>query len=591
MRSTRVSSQSALYARRSPGALSAGSVLPMNPQDRTAASIASTLAGCGVRHVAASPGSRHTPILLALDDHPDISVTMHHDERSAGFFALGIGKATGMPAVVLCTSGSAVAHYLPAVIEADLSTTPMIVISADRPHDLWDTGAPQTINQREIFGIAVRASASIDPDVFGRQSDTAIGSWLATHWAHSVAPIPGPVHLNVELREPLLPSSQPPAGGGTDPNAPNRPDSEDLPDITSLIDAIRSAKRPLIVSGRLSSKDAEAVRVLADDVGAPIFADPQSGLRGRDEPLTIVYADVLVDAGCLDRHTPDLVIRCGPIPTSKPVWTWLGAHGEIPQYVITPSGHHDPMRSATARLVGDITLTLASLRVTAKAPPSGFAETWQELDQAASAALEVDLTTGGLTEPAIASVIAAVSTATDNLFVGSSMPIRDLDVWGGRWDAATTIANRGASGIDGTISTAFGVAVSSKRHTFVYVGDVAALHDVGALAPVGRSAEPFTIVVVNNDGSGIFHHLPQGNRTLLDRDRFERLFGTPHGLSLATVAQAFGIDTTTVSSVEGLRAVLATTPNEPRLIEIHTSRTDAVEERHRLRQSVERLLR
>ncbi|MCH7667776.1 MAG: 2-succinyl-5-enolpyruvyl-6-hydroxy-3-cyclohexene-1-carboxylic-acid synthase [Acidobacteria bacterium] len=558
----------------------------MKMQDRTAVSIASTLAGCGVRHVAASPGSRHTPLLLALDDHPKLSVTMHHDERSAGFVALGIGKITGTPAVVLCTSGSAVTHYLPALVEADLSTTPMIVLSADRPHELWDTGAPQTINQREIFGARVRAYASIDPNEFGDSSDRDVTSWLATHWSRATNPIPGPVHLNVELREPLLSASTATAADETNDVEPARPAPSPPPDVTLLVDALRMSERPLIVAGRLSPADTDAVRTLGERLSAPIFADPQSGLRGPDEPATVAYADVLVDAGGLDRHTPDLVIRCGPIPTSKPIWEWLGAHADIAQYVITTSGHHDPMGSATVRLVGGVAAILNAVSSNFEPSPVGFARAWQELDKIASDALDGELTSGDLTEPAVAAVLAGTSTADDILVVGSSMPLRDIDAWGGRWDTAATIANRGANGIDGTISTALGVAVASRRDTVAYIGDVTALHDVGAFATVGRSTAHLTILVVNNDGGGIFHHLPQGDPAQLDQNRFERLFGTPHGLSFATVGQAFGVETTPARSVGELRDLLAARVKAPRLIEVRTSRTDAVVERRRLRSLV-----
>lgn len=564
----------------------------MNPQDRTALAIAATLAASGVRHVVASPGSRHTPLLLALDNHPDLSVSMHHDERSAGFFALGVGKATEAPAVLVCTSGSAVGHYLPAVIEADLSTTPMIIVSADRPHELWGSGAPQTINQREIFGSTVRAYESIDSQAFGDSSNTTINTRLRTHWRCAAAPTPGPVHLNIEFREPLLPGSGGPETAEV--RSPGvRTDSAEHhgTDLGTPIAALAAAGHPLIVAGRLSRKDSAAVTEFAEHLGAPVFADPQSGLRSPGAAHTIAYADLLAEAGALERDPPDIVIRVGPLPTSKPVWTWLGDHAEIPQYVIVASGRHDPMGSATGILVGDIAATLDALRAELPSGANDYRDLWIAHDEVVAAALTDEISGATLTEPSTASTVATTSTTADYLVVASSMPIRDLDVWGGRWNAVRTIANRGANGIDGIISTALGVAVSAGRHTLAYIGDVAALHDVGSLATVARLAPDLTILVVNNDGGGIFHHLAQADPTNLDPNRFERLFGTPHGLSIATLATAFGIETSTVKTPNELHMALSARSGTPRLIEVHTSRAEAAEERHRLRSLVSDLVR
>ncbi|NOX22902.1 MAG: 2-succinyl-5-enolpyruvyl-6-hydroxy-3-cyclohexene-1-carboxylic-acid synthase [Actinobacteria bacterium] len=556
----------------------------MNPQDRTALAIAATLAASGVRHVVASPGSRHTPLLLALDNHPDLSVSVHHDERSAGFVALGIGKATGIPAVLVCTSGSAVSHYFPAVVEADLATTPMIIVSADRPHELWGRGAPQTINQREIFGSTVRAYSSIDPDRVGETTNTNLASWLMSHWRFAVSPTPGPVHLNVELREPLLPADS----GAIDDVAPSPIDSVvsnaiEPTDGTGLVSALQTCERPLLVAGRLTQEDSRAVQAFAEYLGAPVFADPQSGLRSPKDTNTIRYADVLAGAGVLDHSAPDLVLRCGPIPTSKPIWTWLGNHPEVPQYVITASGIHDPMGSAAVVVTSPIAATLTATQTRLSRPSRDFVTTWAHHDQLAAAVLDGELRTAAITEPAIAATVAATCTAADSLVVASSMPIRDLDSWGSQWNAKRTIANRGANGIDGTVSTAIGVAMVTDGHTVLYMGDTAALHDIGALATVARLVPDLTILVVNNNGGGIFHHLAQGDPSTLDSDQFERLYGAPHGLSFASTASAFGVNSVTVVSMADLSEALSLRTGTPLLIEVNTTRAAAAAERERLR--------
>jgi 2-succinyl-5-enolpyruvyl-6-hydroxy-3-cyclohexene-1-carboxylate synthase len=555
----------------------------MNPQNRTAIAISTTLAAGGVRHVVASPGSRHTPLLLALANHPDLTVSMHHDERSAGFFALGIGKVTGVPAALICTSGSALSHYLPAIIEADLASVPMIVISADRPHELWETGAPQTINQRHIFGSKVRQYASIDPNGGDDPRIANLNSWLSAHWLSASIPTPGPVHLNVELREPLLPEQEAiPDGTGEIPTGHAAANAPEIADTTGLVASFATSQRPLIVAGRLSDHDARAVEAFGASVGTPILADPQSGLRSPNQVNTIAYADILAATGFIDRNPPDLVIRCGPIPTSKPIWSWLGDHPEIPQYVVTPSGVHDPMGSATEILRGDIAASLTAVAGEVIPAPTAYREWWTTADETVAAVVSDSISAGPLTEPAIGATVAATCSPGDIVFVGSSMPIRDLDSWGGRWSAARTIANRGANGIDGAISTALGIATASNRHVLAYLGDTTALHDIGALASVARLNANLTVVIANNNGGGIFHHLAQGDPENLDPDQFERLFGAPHDMSFATLARAFGMAATTVTSIDELSQTLSAHRDGPLLVEVPTSRCDAVNERRRL---------
>jgi 2-succinyl-5-enolpyruvyl-6-hydroxy-3-cyclohexene-1-carboxylate synthase len=446
----------------------------------------------GVRHAVVAPGSRSTPMALALAADDRLSLHVFHDERCASFAALGIGRATGVPAVLLCTSGSAATHFHGAVVEAHHGRVPMLVCTADRPPELRGVGAPQTIDQQRLYGTAAW---------FREAGDVPRQSWrdLAVEAFTAAAE---PAHLNLPFREPLVsePDDLPPRVRRTYLSPSDRY-------------VLRSAgRRPLVVASR---------PVEVPD-GIPVLADPRAGIPG-----SIRHADAILRA--VRDLTPDLVVRIGSPPASRVVNEWLaatGAHEVCDLPGIDPYGTVDE--------VGTVDLTTLD-------PEPGWDDRWRALDAAAAAAVEDVLARHPEpNEPATARRVLDELPAGSHLVVASSMPIRDLEWFATPRADVTVHANRGTNGIDGTISTAVGVALGSGAATTVLLGDVAFLHDVGALVGLVDRAVDLRIVVIDNDGGGIFSFLPQASA--LPGDRFERLFGTPHGVDVAAVATGFGVD-------------------------------------------------
>lgn len=472
-------------------------------------------ARAGVRHAVVAPGSRSTPMALALAADDRIAVHVFHDERCAAFCALGIGLATGVPAVVLCTSGTAATHFHAAVVEAHHAGVPLLAVTADRPPELRDAGAPQTIDQQHLYGGAVRWFC--DPGVPDEASRPRWRSIAARAVAEALEG--GPVHLNLPFREPLvgtrgeLPPPLPrPAGATAQATAAAPPAS--LPTLRL------QSRRPLVVAG---------APVEVPD-GVPVLATPRSGIAAG-----VRHADALLRVPALrDELRPDLVVRVGPPPASRVVNEWLAATGAVE---VCDRPGWDPYGTVSA--FG--TVDLAALGE----PEPGWAARWAELDAAAEKAIaEVLAAHPEPSEPATARDLLASLPPGAHLVVASSMPIRDLEWWATPRPDVTVHANRGANGIDGTISTAIGVALATGAPTTVLLGDLAFLHDAGALTGLPARGVDLSIVVLHNDGGGIFSFLPQA--TALDRARFEQLFGTPHGVDVAAVARAYGVEVTVV---------------------------------------------
>jgi 2-succinyl-5-enolpyruvyl-6-hydroxy-3-cyclohexene-1-carboxylate synthase len=515
-------------------------------------------AGCTIAFI--SPGSRNTPLTLMFAHEPRIRDVSIRDERSAAFVALGHAKASGTPAIVVCTSGSAGAHYLPAIVEADHSATPLIVLTADRPARLRGTGAPQTMDQIDLYGSHVKAFMEIDPQAgFGR--DDALTLFQA-----AVRSPAGPVHANVPFDEPLLPP------GPITPSTPSAWSIElgehDVP--TDVFRDLEDRKVLIVVGGRASPDLPALISGLAERLAAPVFADPQANLTGT---TSLSCGDLIVGGDppvALTRHRPDVVLRIGPIPTSKPMWQWLESSG-VDQILIESSRVTDPLKSAR-RVVDADPVAVLEANPGPRNSDRSFLEAWLALDAAAERALEAAIARVPFpNEPAIARAMVAGVPGRTTLLVASSRPIRDVDTFASPREAIRVLANRGLNGIDGTISTALGAAMSGSP-TALLIGDVAALHDVSALAEVARLGVPLRIVVVNNDGGGIFSFLPQASSPLVDADLYERHWGTPHGLSIARIADAMGMGATVVSSRDAFEAAVASPITAPELIEIATDR-------------------
>jgi 2-succinyl-5-enolpyruvyl-6-hydroxy-3-cyclohexene-1-carboxylate synthase len=497
-------------------------------------------ARAGVREACLAPGSRSAPLALALAADDRVRVHVHLDERSAAFFALGTAKASGSPGVVLCTSGTAAANFHPAVLEASHSRTPLIVCTADRPPELRDTGAGQTVDQLDLYGGAVRWFCEVGVPVDHPGAAASWRSIAARAVAESVGPPPGPVHLNLAFREPLVPTGAPHV------DAPGRIDGRpwttvtrptrapDAATVTRVADAVRARPRGLIVAGWGSDTSAETVDRVATAAGWPVLADPISGLRqGRNAVST--YEALLRSPGFAERHRPDLVLRLGAAPTSKPLTAWLGP--EVPQLLVDPDGAWlDPGRGVAERLAVDPEPLFAALVDTLEPVAErdqSWLRSWQDAERAARSALD-DLLDGWETlfEGRVARDTVDALPGGATLVVASSMPVRDVEAFARPRAGVRFLANRGVNGIDGFVSTVLGAAAVSRAPTVALLGDLCLLHDAnGLLGAAGRGVDA-TFVVLDNDGGGIFSFLPQAEHP----EHFELLFGTPHGIDLAALA-------------------------------------------------------
>lgn len=543
--------------------------------------LAASLATLGVRTVALSPGSRNTPLALAFAAEPALDLTVHHDERSAGFFALGAGKATGVPSVLICTSGTAAAHYFPAVIEAYHARVPLVVMTADRPPELRGTNAPQTIDQIDLYGGAVKLFHEVgvpDDVVAATAPDLAIRVWAASMDAPS-----GPVHINFPFREPLLTGPVPHPDPGLRSvhytAAGGSPDRDLLGEAAS---ELKGKKTLIVVGGRQAGDSAEIIAETGSTKHVPVLAGPQARVRGR---ATIYHADQLAAAGMFDRLEPEAVIRLGPIPTSKPLWRWLGETRYTTQISIDIGPGRDAIGFDLA-IRGEPALVLGELGLEPGDPE--WLGAWKEADRTAgdaiAAALEHEVFPN---EPSIARVTYGSAPSDSIVYAGSSMPIRDLDAFSGEpRDDIEVLANRGANGIDGLLSTAAGTARAAGKRVTALAGDVTTLHDIGALAFIGRDESPVTIVVVNNDGGGIFHFLPQASGEHVPGPVFEELFGTPHGLDFTAVAAAFGVPSTRAEDQDELSKLVSEPGIGPLLIELHTERRANVDVHRRIGEAV-----
>lgn len=496
----------------------------------------------GVRHAVVAPGSRSTPLAVALTRRPELSIHVFHDERTAAFAALGIGVETGFPAVLLCTSGTAATHFHAAVAEADLSNVPMIVCTADRPPELRDVGAPQTIRQTDMYGTKVRWFH--DPGV---PSDEARDSWrsLASRLvASAITHRPGPVHVNLPFREPLLgtPTSLP---EGRSSGWARTQSKIVVPAVVVSECAQRmSGRRGIIVAGRGATP---ATLELATALGWPILADARSGLRMGHSACVMAFDAILRSQEFASNHRPEVVLRVGEPPASKVTNQWIASCGaEVMQ--VQPYGNvTDPDHLVSVHLIGDVDSTLLGLAASVARVESSWLSDWAEAERTTQAVLDA-WSSEHDSEITNARAVTKSLSSGDRFVVSSSMPIRDVEWFGSVTTDVHVHSNRGANGIDGVISTAVGVALASGKKTVVYIGDVAAVHDANALlALMSRNAE-VKVVVSNNDGGSIFSFLPQA--ALVDTHTFETLYGTPHGVSFAHLAKAFGVPYVLTSATE-----------------------------------------
>jgi 2-succinyl-5-enolpyruvyl-6-hydroxy-3-cyclohexene-1-carboxylate synthase len=561
----------------------------MNPATALARALLAELVHQGVRDIVLAPGSRSAPLALEavrLDRAGRIRLHVRIDERSAGFLALGLAKVSGVPVAVVCTSGTAVANLAPAVVEASYSAIPLVVLSADRPVESRGVGAPQTIDQVDFFGRTVRFFADLgaarridpaDPDAAQRAARASVGMAIASAvglpagasggLGHVGMAHAGPVHLNVGFRLPLVPDPDEPDGSGTpggdahgdSPPRPRRPPLTgcDVRDAQEALGELPT--RGVILAGDLPCTSLRGhhqwLASLAEACGWPIITEPSANLHGAPTALGHGVL-VLGSAGFLAEHAPDLVLTVGLFGLSRPTMELIRSAGRHVAIELPTVGREvcDPLRTAERVLTG-IPL-----------PPEGFTPdpawlaAWQAADEGAAGVATDELAdAGALTGSAVAARVWTQAPDDALLLVAASWSVRQVEMFAGRRTGLRVIGNRGANGIDGLVSTAWGAALAHQARdggpALALMGDLAFLHDHNGLLVGAEEPRPdLVIVVTDNDGGGIFHQLEQGRPE--HAGSYERVFGTSLGRDLVSVARAAGVSATQVVDLDGLDQAL-----------------------------------
>ncbi|PRZ39097.1 2-succinyl-5-enolpyruvyl-6-hydroxy-3-cyclohexene-1-carboxylate synthase [Antricoccus suffuscus] len=554
---------------------------PANDATACATVIIDELVRGGVREFVMSPGSRNAPLSFALLEAQDagrLRIHVRIDERSAAFLALGLAKATGTPTALMCTSGTALANFHPAIVEADMSGTPLVVVSANRPQSLWGTGANQTIDQVGIFGRATRDVVHL-PAVGGPPANALWRSRVCRILAAATGTVgrPGPVQLDVGFAEPLTPSYD-----ESPSQYPGRANGEPW---TAVIAApriegeISPPRRTLVFVGETSTSLAASAVSSACEAGFPVHVEAGTSLAAAQRGCLDAGSWLLADEKFLDDYRPDHVVIVGRPTLARSIGK-LTSRPRVGVSVISDHGEwSDPTGKASTTLVID------TVRISGTVDTE-FATAWRDADRRATGAvraLDAGELDGGVLD---AGEVAAVVTGAgaDVLLVASSNPIRDVDLRAQR-RAANVVVNRGAAGIDGLVSTAIGVALSvtdarlpaPQAKAVALLGDLALLHDSNGLVIGPDEPRPrLTIVVVNNDGGAIFASLEQGAPEYAAQ--FERIFGTPHGVDIASLCAATGTTYVEAKSASELALLLAQDPAGIRVIEV---KLDRAEERRR----------
>jgi 2-succinyl-5-enolpyruvyl-6-hydroxy-3-cyclohexene-1-carboxylate synthase len=539
------------------------------------------LARCGMTHAVTSPGSRNAPLVLTLAADPRLHSVSVIDERSAGFVALGIAKSTGRPVAVTCTSGSAAANLMPAVVEAHEARVPLIVLTADRPPELRDTGAGQAIDQIKLYGSFAKWFVEVGNHPPGRGSAVHHRALACRAWHTAAGGRPGVVHLNCPLREPLAPLREEvdgPAWEGRPDGGPwvqvYEPESSPpLPLIAGMATRVRGVARGAIVAGAGSPDLAEPVAALAAATGWPVLSDTLSGLRcgEHDRSHVISHYDVLLRSSAwASAHQPDLVMRIGDTPTSKPLRAWLAQSAQL---VVDPHAvWHEPTRVAETIVQAAPAPMCAALAqaLSGGAPDQGWLGAWRAADEIVPQELAA---TPDDFEPR--AWVAAVEAAPEGsaVWVASSMPIRDVETFlPASAKSLRFLSNRGANGIDGMASSALGAAIGSGGPVTLLTGELALLHDLGGLLAARRAGVELKVVCANNGGGGIFDFLPVASAAKEALYREHVL--TPSGIDLEAVAALAGLPYRLASSAGDVEG--------GGLIEVRTDRAESVAEHRAL---------
>ena len=578
---------------------------PPNLNALWAAMIVEELVRNGVDTFCISPGSRSTPLTMAVATGGPLRSVVHFDERGTAFHALGHAKATGRPAVYICTSGTAAANALPAVVEARESCVPLILLTADRPPEMIDSGANQTIDQVKLFGDYVRWYHALPcPDL--RIQPAAVLTALDQAVYRATRPPAGPVHINCAFREPLAPDREPfdsktytqsLASWFDGPyTAYARPSyAVDCAALEPVMRLLTQTRRGVLLVGQLHREgEIGAARTLIETLKWPVFADVTSGLRLGPRPrYAIDYYDALLRSRMEDElATAQVVLHVGGPMTSKEVLRFLD---ETPSRNYVRVANHDRRVDPAHRVSHRLEMGLAGFaEAVARHAHAGVDGDWLAALLSASEGVReyLDAQTGdsdAVTEVSLPRILPLACATGSLFFLGNSMPIRDADAFGARGPHEVLVAaNRGASGIDGNLATAAGYAAALRRPTTAIVGDLAALHDMNSLALVKNSPAPVIVVIINNDGGGIFSFLPIAEHP----KHFERFFGTPHGLRFDALAAAFSLPYAQPRTNAELREVYRefAASGESAVIEVVTERRENEALHRRLRNELRQML-
>ena len=549
------------------------------------------LVRCGVTTLCISPGSRSAPLVIAAAENTRACTLIHTDERGAAFCAMGYAKATGRPAALICTSGTAVANYFPAVIEASQSAVPLLILSSDRPVELRDTRSPQTINQVNIFGDYLRWHFDLPAP------DTAISpSFLLTTVDQAVyravSRPAGPVQINCQFREPLI-SDREKGYWDTylsvlDPwQKTGRPfttyaKSELIPsteEVARIREIIGNSKNGVLIAGQLSvGTDKEAIIRLASELGWPLLADINSGIRfacsaSESAHNVVAHYDLYLRMEKFrKKFSPDLILHMGGMPVSKSLNQYVEeSHAE---YVVVNAHpfRQDPMSRVTQRIETNPARFALQLSGRIQKNPSGLTGIFCKAEEISRTVIRDSVQPlDDISEWAVSHIIFESVAEDSGIFLSNSLPVREADAFAACSHKRLAIGcNRGANGIDGTIASAIGFSAGLNRPTTLLIGDLAVLHDINSLAFIKKIEVPVTIVVLNNDGGGIFSFLPVAKLT----EYFERYFVTPHGLKFKKAAELFRLPYESPESLSLFREVYqrAIDSKTSSIIEVHTER-------------------
>ncbi len=540
-------------------------------------SIAQAFLDAGVTEVVISPGSRSTPLAYVFSHTKEFTTYMQVDERSAGFFALGLAKAKKNPVLLLCTSGTAAANYFPAIVEANYARIPLIVLTADRPHELREVGAPQAIDQIQLYGNHVKWS--VDFPLADSSSETI--PFVERHTARAIAQAKaapmGPIHINIPFREPLLldfdfikkhSTFQQSFSGDVQA-------SEEAKNFMS--ERINQAKSGFIVVGELSKEfSLKDFWTFAKVLKWPILADPLSQLRSNvpeecQDYLIDQYDALLKNEHFAQSMIPEVVIRFGAQPVSKPLTLFLKTYQPKTFIIVDENPVFRDSLGVVTHHIHSVPNVFWNESYVSQA--SDYLKKWTQVNEMATNHVNQYIATQK-DEGAYAGMLFQHLEDSSDLICGSSMPIRDVDTFFNKTSKDIGIyANRGANGIDGVVSTALGIQQSLKRSSTLLIGDISFLHDVNGLLVSRFHKTDLTIVVMNNDGGGIFSYLPQSS----EEQYFEKLFGTPTGLSFDSIAQMYEAEYFLIESKEAFLTALKTPKHTNiRIIEVKTNRQENV---------------